>query len=439
MESLKSPKRLYAICDCDNCFVSCERVFRPDLEGKPVVVLSNNDGCVVARSREAKAMGVKMGLPYYQLRQAYGNDSITAFSSNYELYADMTARVMSLIRKSAPTFFRYSIDEAFCMLPPHEANIAKLWGEQLAVRVKKFTGMPISIGIAPTKTLAKVAVSFAKKYPAYNRCCMITTEEQRRKALNMTEIRDIWGIGRRLAPRFLRERVETALQLADKPVEWVKDRFNIVLQRTYFELNGKDCIEDEEIVAKKTILTSRSFEGMITDINELRTHVVNFAARGAEKLRRQKSVASIVGVFVVTNRFREDLPQYGNMIDFRLANPTSSTLEIVEAAHKALSLIFKPGYHYKKAGVMMLGISDGSVCQPDLFDYSPEKSAKLRRIDKAVDLINRLEGRDTVTVGSQRYNTPDNPGKAKPFADMIRHEHRSPSPTTRWTDLIKLK
>lgn len=434
------PRRLYAICDCDNCFVSCERVFRPDLEGKAVVVLSNNDGCVVARSSEAKALGIRMGVPYFEMRREFDESQVVAFSSNYELYADMTARVMSLIKKAAPAFFRYSIDEAFCMLPPGEAAEAKSWGEALAKRVRKFTGMPLSIGIAPTKTLAKVAVRFAKKYRAYNRCCVISTDEQRRKALELTEVADVWGIGRRMAPRLQRERVDNALQLAEKPLEWVKARFNIVFQRTYLELRGVDCIPDEKAAPKKTILTSRSFDGLVSDLDALRTHVANFAARGAEKLRRQGSVASTVGVFIVTNRFREDLPQYGNMIDYRMANSTSSTVEIVEAAHKALDKIYRPGFQYKKAGVMMIGISDGSVRQPDLFEYSPERQERMTKLDRAIDLINRIQGRDTVTIGSQRYDDKAHPGgKSRPFADVIRHDHRSPSPTTRWPDIIKLK
>ena len=285
---------LYAICDCDNCFVSCERVFRPDLEGRPVVVLSNNDGCVVSRSQEAKRLGIRMGIPFYQMRAQWREDQVIAFSSNYELYADMTARVMSLIRRNAPAFFRYSIDEAFCMLPAQDAEEAKRWGEELARMVRRATGMPLSVGIAPTKTLAKVAVHFAKTYPGYKKCCVIYTDIQRQKALELTEIGDIWGIGRRLGSSLKNRGVTTALEFARKDAEWVKARYNIVVQRTWRELNGLDSIPDEEVVPKKSILTSRSFEKLVYDYPTLRTMVANFASRSAEKLRRQGSVADVV-------------------------------------------------------------------------------------------------------------------------------------------------
>ena len=433
---------LYAICDCDNCFVSCERVFRPDLEGRPVVVLSNNDGCVVARSREARMLGIRMGIPFAQMRAQWGEDRVTAFSSNYELYADMTGRVMSLIQRNAPAFFRYSIDEAFCMLPPHNADEVKRWGEELARMVKRATGMPLSVGIAPTKTLAKVAVHFAKNYPGYKKCCVITTEAQREKALSLTEIGDVWGIGRRLSSSLNGRGVATALEFAHKSEEWVRARYNIVVHRTWRELNGLDTIPDEEVAANKSIMTSRSFPKLVYDYKTLRTLVANFASRSAEKLRRQGSVAAIVGVFVVTNRFREDLPQYGKMLDYTLATPTDSTLDIVAAAGKVLKMIYREGFGYKKAGVMLMGISGREAIQPDLFEYSPEKADKLHRLDTAVDRINRVWGRDTVVTATQHLSFPsgaDGVKEATPFADIIRHDHRSPSPTTRWTDIIQLK
>ena len=268
----------YAICDCDNCFVSCERVFRPDLEGRPVVVLSNNDGCVVARSREAKALGVKMGIPFYQLRQRFNERQVIAFSSNHELYSEMTGRVMSLIRKAAPTFFRYSIDEAFCVLPEMDATQMKDWGERLSAWIGRATGMPLSVGIARNKTMAKMAVHFAKKYPGYRHCCIIDTDEKRLKALALTDVCDVWGIGRRIGASLSRQGVVSALDFASKPVEWIKNRINISTQRTWRELNGEDCIPDEAMVAKKSITTSRSFARMVSDKDTLRTHIANFAA-----------------------------------------------------------------------------------------------------------------------------------------------------------------
>lgn len=424
----------YAICDCDNCFVSCERVFRPDLEGRPVVVLSNNDGCVVARSREAKALGVRMGIPFYQLRQRFNEQQVIAFSSNHELYSEMTGRVMSLIRKAAPTFFRYSIDEAFCVLPEMDATQMKDWGERLSAWIGRATGMPLSVGIARNKTMAKMAVHFAKKYPGYRHCCVIDTDEKRLKALALTDVCDVWGIGRRIGASLSRQGVVSALDFASKPVEWIKNRINISTQRTWRELNGEDCIPDEAMVAKKSITTSRSFARMVSDKDTLRTHIANFAADCAEKLRRQNSVAGIVGVYIVTNRNREDLPQYGKMIDFRLSTPSSSTIDIVSGAHKALDFIFREGYEYKKAGVILMGIGEQEGMQPDLFEYDPEESERRRRLDETVDRINRREGHDTVTLGSQIYDRNGSRG----YGDVMRHEHRSSRPTTSWKDIITL-
>ncbi|MDE6090950.1 MAG: Y-family DNA polymerase [Duncaniella sp.] len=425
----------YAICDCDNCFVSCERVFRPDLEGRAVVVLSNNDGCVVARSREAKALGVKMGMPFYQMRRQFSESQVMAFSSNHELYTDMTARVMSLIRKFAPSFFRYSIDEAFCILPEMDYEEVKAWGERLSAWIGRATGMPLSIGIARNKTLAKMAVHFAKNYPGYRHCCVIDSDEKRLKALALTDIGDIWGIGRKLGARLSRQNVISALDFASRPAEWIKAQVNISAERTWRELRGEDCIPDEEMAPRKSITRSRSFASMVSDLPTLRTHVANFAAKCAEKLRRQNSVASTVGVFIVTNRHREDLPQYGQMIDFRLANPSAATIDIVEGAVRALDHIFREGYAYKKAGVILMGISEPEGTQHDLFDYDPEKAERRRRLDEALDKLNRVNGRGTVTLGAQIYPAPTS---CKSASDIMRHEHRSPCPTTRWDDIITL-
>lgn len=253
---------MYAIIDCDNCFVSCERVFRPDLIGKPVCVLSNNDGCVVARSNEAKALGIKAGLPYYQLKERFPNDEITVFSSNYELYGDITDRVMSLVRKAAPTFYRYSIDEGFCDLSGMEHYDLKKWGEDLSAFILKATRMPVSIGIAPTKTLAKMASHYAKHYKGYKHCCMIGTEDQRIKALQQYEIEEVWGIGRRYAARLQGMGVKTAFDFASQDESWVRAYLNnVVAIRTWKELNGIDCIPMEEMSKKKSICTSRSFPG----------------------------------------------------------------------------------------------------------------------------------------------------------------------------------
>ena len=429
---------MYGIVDCDNCYVSCERVFRPDLVGKPVVVLSNNDGCVVARSNEAKALGITAGIPYYQLAEKFPDQKIAVFSSNYELYGELTGRVVEIIKKEAPAYFRYSIDECFVKLN----GIADLkpWGENLSKTIKQSVGIPVSIGIAPNKTLAKIASRFAKKYRGYRHCCVIDNEEKRRKALSLTEIEDIWGIGRRYTSRIVSSGINTALDLAQMPESWVRSTFNnIVMLRTWRELNGDDCVPDEQMAAKKSICTSRSFNGMISDISQLRTHIDNYAARCAEKLRMQKTVATILGVFLHTNPFREDLPQYYNFLETRLITPSNSTITIVKTANALLEQLYRPGYRYKKAGVIVMGIAPDSPIQQDLFDTDAEMIAKMRRLDTVVDRINKVNGTETIVLCSQQYPSQNGTGKAEIFANAIKHDFKSGNPTTRWSDIIRLK
>lgn len=430
---------MYAIADLDNCYCSCEKVFRPDLEGKPIVVLSNNDGCVVARSNEAKALGIKAGTPYFQLEQQFPNNKIVVFSSNYELYGELTGRVVSIISKEAPAYFRYSIDECFLYLDGMDDVDLKQWGENLHKKIRQYVGMPISIGLAPNKTLAKMASHFAKKYKGYRHCCMIDTDEKRIKALKLYPIDEVWGIGRRYAAKLESLGVKTAYDFAAHHGDWVRLTFNnIVIQRTWRELNGEDCVPNEELTKKKSICTSRSFNGMISDYDTLRTHVANYAARCAEKLRMQHSVATIVGVFLNTNAFREDLAQYWNFQETRLLTASSSTITIVEAANQVLQRIYRQGYQYKKAGVIVMGIGPDSPIQQDLFDINAEQFQKMKRLDEVVDRINRMQGSETIVLGSQQYTQKDGKGKADVFANAIKHDHRSPCPTTRWSDVIKL-
>ncbi len=431
---------MYGIVDCDNCYVSCERVFRPDLEGVPVVVLSNNDGCVVARSNEAKKMGIKAGTPYFQLAQQFPNEKIAVFSSNYELYGELTGRIVSIISKEVPAYFRYSIDECFIYLDGMEHLDLKKWGEDLHKKIKQYVGMPVSIGLAPNKTLAKMASHFAKKYQGYRHCCMIDSDEKRVKALKLYPIDEVWGIGRRYAAKLEALGVKTAYDFAAHNGDWVKLTFNnIVIQRTWRELNGEDCVPNEELTKKKSICTSRSFNGMIPDFETLRTQVANYAARCAEKLRMQQTVASSVGVFLNTNAFREDLAQYWNFQEQRLITPSSSTITITQTAIDILKRIYRQGYQYKKAGVIVMGIGADSPIQQDLFDINAEQFQKMKRLDEVVDRINRMQGSETIVLGAQQYTRKDGKGKADVFANAIKHDHRSPNPTTRWSDVIKLK
>jgi DNA polymerase V len=415
-------------------------VFRPDLKDKPIVVLSNNDGCVVARSNEAKKMGIKAGTPYYQLKELFPNNKVVIFSSNYELYGELTARVVGIIRKEAPAYFRYSIDECFVYFESDTNIDLKKWGEELHKKIRKYVGIPVSIGIAPNKTLAKVASHFAKRHQGYRHCCVIDNEEKRKKALKLFPIDDVWGIGRRYTARLQAMGVNTAYDFAVHHRDWVRTAFrNIVIERTWRELNGEDCVPNEEIVSKKSICTSRSFNGMVSDFDTLQTHVSNYAARCAEKLRKQKTVASVVSVFIQTNAFREDLEQYNNFLNQRLLTPTNSTSVIAKTATEILRKIYRQGFQYKKAGVIVMGISPNSPIQQDLFDFNAEQFEKMKQLDAVVDRINKLNGSETIVLGSQQYTQKDGKGKANVFANAIKHDFRSPNPTTRWSEIIKLK
>ena len=431
---------MYGIVDCDNCYVSCEKVFRPDLEGKVVVVLSNNDGCVVARSNEAKALGIKEGTPYFQLAQQFPNQKIAVFSSNYELYGELTSRVVSIISQEAPSYFRYSIDECFVYLDGMEHFDLQKWGENLHRRIKKSVGMPVSIGLAPNKTLAKIASKLAKKFEVYRHCCIIDNDENRIAALKWLPIEDVWGIGRRYAERLHALGCKTAYDFAGHHQDWVRVTFNnINIVRTWQELNGEDVVPNEELTKKKSICTSRSFNGMISDKDTLRTHIANYASRCAEKLRKQNTVASIVGVFVSSNPFREDLLQYWKYQETRLITPTSSTIPIVQAAAEVLDKIFIQGVQYKRGGVIVMGVAPDSPIQQDLFDVDAEHIQKLKRLDAVIDRINKINGSEAIVIGSQQYTQKDGRGKADVFANAMKQEHKSKNPTTRWSDIIKLK
>ena len=424
----------------NNCYVSCERVFRPDLEGKPVVVLSNGDGCVVARSNEAKALGIKEGTPYFQMQQQFPNQEIAVFSSNYELYGDLTSRVVMIISQEAPAYFRYSIDECFVYLDGMERVNLQQWGEHLHQRIRRSVGLPVSIGLAPNKTLAKIASKLAKKFEVYRHCCIIDNDDNRIAALKWLPVEDVWGIGRRYAAKLQALGCRTAYDFAKHHRDWVRLTFNnINIVRTWQELNGEDVVPNEDLTKKKSICTSRSFNGMISDKDQLRTHISNYASRCAEKLRRQDTVASVVGIFVSTNPFREDLLQYWKYQELRLITPTNSTIPIVQAATELLDSLFIQGLQYKRAGVIVNGISPSSPLQQDLFDVDAGQIRKLKKLDAAVDLINKRYGSETVVIGAQQYTKPHGEGKADVFADAIKHDHKSKNPTTRWSDIIELK
>lgn len=378
---------MYGLVDCNNFYASCERVFNPSLNGKPVVVLSNNDGCVIARSNEAKALGIKMGIPAYQIKDLVSSHGVAVFSSNYTLYGDMSGRVMSMLSELSPEIEVYSIDEAFLNL--HGIRDLDIIGRKMVDRVTRGTGIPVSLGVAPTKTLAKIANKFAKKYPAYNQLCIIDSEEKRIKALQLTEIGDVWGIGRRQAAKLQKEGIKTAYDFTRFSGSWVRKNMTVVGERTWKELQGISCIDMETAPpAKKQICTSRSFGKMLTDIETISEAIASHASTCAKKLRHQHSYASSLMVFIHTNNFREDLPQYWRNIVLHFPVPTNDTQEIVRYALSGLKSIFLNGYQYKKAGVIITEITEGA--QLGLFDRVDRD--KQERLMQAIDKINGEHG-----------------------------------------------
>ena len=374
---------MFGLVDCNNFYASCERAFQPLYIGKPIVVLSNNDGCVIARSNEAKALGIKMGIPAYQIKELVHTHGVTVFSSNYTLYGDMSGRVMSILAGLAPELEIYSIDEALINLDGIK-EIQSL-GVKVVNQVTKGTGIPVSLGIAPTKTLAKLANKFAKKYPAYNRLCIIDTEEKRIKALQLTDIGDVWGIGRRQVAKLEKQGVKTAYDFTQLSGVWVRKNMTVVGERTWKELRGISCIDMESAPpAKKQICTSRSFGKMLTDIDTIAEAIATHAFTCAKKLRKQKSYAISLMVFIHTNNFREDLPQYWKNTVVHLPVPTNDTQEIVHYALAGLKNIFMQGYQYKKAGVIITEITDSA--QLGLFDSIDRD--KRDRLMQTVDKIN---------------------------------------------------
>ena len=431
---------MYAVVDCDNCFVSCERVFQPELLGKPVVVLSNNDGCVVARSNEAKALGIKMGVPIYQIKNLCTKHDVQIRSSNYILYADMSNRVMSILRDEVGPgrLEQYSIDEAFLSI--ELAFDYRKWGEALVKKIGMWTGMPVSIGMAPTRTLAKAAVWFAKKWKGYNKVCIIENEEQREKALKSLPIEEVWGIGWRGKSKCDYYGIKNGFDFTEKSESWVHKLFTITGVRTWRELKGQSSIESVLTGDKQTICTSRSFDGMEQDKGKLEMYISNYAAHCAQKVRAQKSVCSMVTVFLQTNHFREDLPQHDAGLTVTLLTPASSTNEIVKAALRAFRACYKVGFQYKRAGVIVSGITKSTSIQQNLFDeLTPEQRQKFNKLSEVMDTINRRMGNDTMILGVQQFPKDEKTGEQLNFRDLIKHDHRSKCYTTDINELIEVK
>lgn len=393
---------MYLICDCDNFYASCERVFNPSLNGVPVVVLSNNDGCIIARSKEAKTLGIKMGTPLYQVRDFLENNNVAVFSSNYNLYGDMSRRVMMLLSEYSPKFWQYSIDEMFLDLDGVvEPSRLEDYGMEIRQRVTKGTGIPVTIGIAPTKTLAKMASKYGKNYAGYNHVCIIDTEEKRIKALEKFPVEDVWGIGHRSMNKLSYYSISTAADYASRKESWINKYFHLPGVRTWKELQGIDCISIDELPHKESICTSRSFAGQgLSELSGVEEAVANFASMCAKKLREQRCTCRCITVFAHTSRFRLDLPQNYIYASLTLPVATNSSQEIVNVALGLLRRDWREGnYLYKKAGVVVWGISPDRVVQPDMFDVVDRERQNL--LTKAIDEINRKNGYNMVKLAVQ--------------------------------------
>ena len=422
---------LFGLADCNNFYCSCERVFHPDLIGKPVVVLSNNDGCVIARSEESKALGIKMGDVFYQVKDRLEQNDVAVFSSNYNLYGDMSRRVMSLLSRYSPKVDVYSIDEAFLdFTGMGTAEELTEYCRKMVRHITKGTGIPISLGIAPTKTLAKMASKFAKKHKGYEGVCLMDTDEKREKALKLFDVADVWGIGHRSVEKLNYYGIKTAWDLTQKSESWVRREMTVTGVRTWKELRGESCISIEELPHKKSICTSRSFaEQGLNKLAEVEEAIANFAAQCSRKLREQHTVCSSMTVFAHTSRFRQDLPQSYIYQTVNLIVPSNDQQELVSLAVKTLRANWKDGdgYFYKKAGVILWGICRDNAIQTNLFDQvDQEKQAALA---KAIDAINRKNGHNKIRVAVQ--------GDEKGW--QLKREYISKQYTTNLDDVIVLK
>lgn len=419
---------MFALCDCNNFFVSCERVFRPDLSDKPVVVLSGNDGCVVARSNEVKKLGIKMGVPFYQIRKEVEQYGIVHFSSNFPLYGDLSSRIMHTLARHTADLQQYSIDEAFLDLShlPDAASMVRMC-RQLREDISRGIGIPVSFGIAPTKTLCKVAADYAKHYAGYQGVCAIDTDDKRIKALTAFPIEDVWGIGRRSAAKLQAAGITTAQMFAEHSETFVRNLLHQPGVDTWRELNGEACIENTDLPEKQTITCSRTFAHPITDRGLLEQVLSGFCDNVAVKLRHQHSVCRQMLVFAHTSRFNEDVRYIQQTITFTV--PTANTQELTAALLQAVRSQWRPDTPYKRAGVVLLVIEPDNGVQQSLFETRDRK--RDQRLQQAIDEINSHQGKRTVGFAP---NIP-----TSRVADLYDVGAKSPAYTTRIQDIITLK
>lgn len=389
---------MVGLLDCNNFYVSCERVFKPWLNGKPVIVLSNNDGCAVSRSNEAKALGIRMGAPLHEVQHIIKQNNVHVFSSNYALYGDMSSRIVATVNRLLPDTEVYSIDELFASFRGFSLSDTKRLGREAVETVRRGTGIPVSFGIAATKTLAKVANKAAKKDARLKGVCVIVDPVP---LLKRTQVGDVWGIGSRYAKFLNRYGIKTAYDLRKAHRTWVKKHLTVTGLRTWEELNGNPVIGEEPTSPKKHICVSRAFGKMQTDIMAIREAVSNHAVRAAEKLRKQGSRAANITVFLQSNVFRPDLPQHSASTTLRVATPTNSNIELCKLAVEGASSIYRAGVPYKKAGVFLSDIRKQVAVQGNLFEDCDTK--KQDNLMQVVDKINKKHGRDCLRLSSQGY------------------------------------
>ncbi len=417
---------MYALADCNNFFASCERVFRPELNGKPVIVLSNNDGCAIARSNEAKAIGIKMGDPFFKIRSIIENNNVAVFSSNFALYGDMSARVQQVLRTFAPSVEVYSIDEAFLDLTGMDGIDFDAYAKKISRECRRLTAIPVSVGIAPTKTLAKIASKLCKKYPKLQGGCYMYRPQDIEKVLRKFPVEDVWGIGRRSFRKLADMGVKTAWDYTQLPETTVRKLFALPGFRTWKELKGIPCVEFEDMVEpKQSICISRSFAHEIKDLQEFCEQVATFAQRATEKLRAQNTMVTEMAVFAMTNRFREDQPQASGGLYTVFPDGVSDYKSIVIRSVSLARNIFRPGFGYKKAGVVFTKIIPVEGAPLSL--WGNENVLKRdENLSRALDSIHKSFGRDSLLFGIQ--------GDGQ---FHMAQEHRSPHYTTLWADIPK--
>ncbi|MDM3301832.1 Y-family DNA polymerase [Citrobacter sp. Cc227] len=422
---------MFALVDVNSFYASCEAAFRPDLKGRPVVVLSNNDGCVIARSAEAKEVGVKMGDPFFKQKDLFRRYGVVCFSSNYELYADMSNRVMATLEEMSPRCEIYSIDEAFCDLTGvRNCRVLEDFGRELKDAVYQNTRLTVGVGIAQTKTLAKLANHAAKKWQRQTGGVVdLSNIERQRKLMAALPVDEVWGVGRRISKKLEAMGIKTVLALAGTDIRFIRKHFNVVLERTVRELRGEPCLELEEFApSKQEIVCSRSFGERITDYDAMRQAICSYASRAAEKLRGEHQYCRFISTFVKTSPFALNEPYYGNSASVKLLTPTQDSRDIIAAATRSLDAIWKDGHRYQKAGVMLGDFFSQGVAQLNLFDDNAPRAGS-KKLMEVLDHLNAKDGRGTLFFAGQ--------GLQQQW--QMKREMLSPRYTTRYSDLLSIR